>query len=81
MSSFDAQYMNDPKAEAVNHPKHYRPGIYEAIKVIEAWGLGFNLGNALKYISRADLKGTPVVDLEKARWYIDREIKRRKHGL
>lgn len=62
----------------INHPKHYQPGVYEAIKVIEAWKLGFNLGNAVKYICRADLKGTPLSDLEKARWYIDREIKLRK---
>lgn len=66
-------------SDSVNHPKHYRGGLYEAIKVIEAWGLGFHLGNAVKYICRADIKGTPITDLEKARWYIDREIKRRKN--
>src|SRR5258706_12905876 len=67
--------MNDP----VNHPAHYG-GIdnpYEAIKVIEAWKLGFALGNAVKYISRAGKKpGTSSLeDLQKAKWYLDREIK------
>jgi hypothetical protein len=64
--------------EAVNHPAHYggADNPYEAIKVIEAWGLGFNLGNAVKYISRAGRKGSRAEDLRKARWYLDREIER-----
>jgi hypothetical protein len=63
-------------AEAVNHPPHYggADNPYEAIKVIEAWGLGFNLGNTVKYISRAGKKGAALEDLKKARWYLDREI-------
>jgi hypothetical protein len=63
-------------AEAVNHPAHYggAENPYEAIKVIEAWGLGFSLGNAVKYISRAGKKGDRLEDLRKARWYLDREI-------
>jgi hypothetical protein len=63
-------------AEAVNHPDHYggADNPYEAIKVIEAWGLGFCLGNAVKYISRAGKKGDRLEDLKKARWYLDREI-------
>lgn len=62
--------------DAVNHPAHYggADNPYEAIKVIEAWSLGFNLGNAVKYISRAGKKGDHVEDLKKARWYLDREI-------
>lgn len=65
--------------ESVNHPEHYGGDTtYEAIKVIEAWELGFCLGNAVKYICRAGKKDTPLLDLEKARWYIDREITRRK---
>ncbi len=62
--------------DAVNHPKHYGGAdyIYEAIKVIEAWGLGFCLGNSVKYISRAGKKGDRLTDLKKARWYLDREI-------
>ena len=53
---------------------------YEAIDVIEAWDLNFNLGNALKYIARAGLKDPKkhIEDLEKAAWYINREIKRIK---
>jgi hypothetical protein len=65
---------------SVDHPEHYggADDPFEAIKVIEAWGLGFHLGNAVKYISRCDRKGAPVEDLEKARWYLDREIHRRR---
>ncbi len=66
--------------DAVSHPPHYggADNPYEAIKVIEAWGLGFNLGNTVKYIARAEHKGATVQDLEKARWYLDREINNRK---
>lgn len=56
---------------------------YEAIKVIEAWGLNFNLGSALKYIRRAGKKpGVDTLeDLEKARWYVNREVERREREL
>ena len=69
-------------ADTVNHPPHYGGGEnpYEAIKVIEAWGLGFCLGNVVKYISRAGKKGALVEDLRKARWYLDREITRLEGG-
>lgn len=63
--------------EAVNNPAHYggAENPYEAIKVIEAWCLGFNLGNTVKYINRAGKKVDPALqDLKKARWYLDREI-------
>lgn len=62
--------------DQVHNPQHYggEDNTYEAIKVIEAWGLGFNLGNVVKYISRAGKKDEIVQDLEKARWYLDREI-------
>lgn len=66
------------KNEAVNHPAHYNKGKYEVIDVIEDWGLGFNDGNALKYIGRARHKGNNVEDLEKAVWYLNREIRRLK---
>lgn len=67
-------------AEAVNHPAHYggEDNPYEAIKVIEAWALGFCLGNTVKYISRAGKKGAALEDLKKARWYLDREIANRE---
>jgi hypothetical protein len=60
--------------DMVNQPPHYRAGdTYETIRVIEAWNLGFNLGNCVKYISRWQSKGG-VEDLQKARWYLNREI-------
>ena len=65
-------------SSAVNHPAHYNTGNIEVIDAIEDWGLGFSLGNAVKYIARADHKGKPVEDLEKDIWYIRREIRRRK---
>lgn len=65
--------MTDP----VNHPAHYteHPSGIECIQITEH--MGFNLGNAVKYIWRADLKGSAIEDLEKARWYIDRELAKR----
>lgn len=71
------QFSSDAR---VDHPPHYggEDDPYEAIKVIEAWDLGFHLGNTVKYIRRADLKGDPVTDLEKALWYLEREIERRR---
>ena len=64
--------------EAVNHPKHYNIGKFEVIDVIHDWKLGFNLGNAVKYIARAGHKDPTKVkqDLQKAIWYIEDEIKR-----
>jgi hypothetical protein len=64
--------MTDP----VNHPNHYggAENPYEAIKVVEAWSLGFHLGSVVKYIARAGKKGDALEDLKKARWYLDREI-------
>jgi hypothetical protein len=66
--------------EQVDHPAHYggADNPYEAIKVIEAWRLSFCLGNSVKYIARAGKKGDAVEDLEKARWYLDREISKLK---
>lgn len=62
--------------EHVDHPAHYggEDDPYEAIKVIEAWRLGFHLGNTIKYISRAGKKGDILVDLKKAAWYLQRKI-------
>tara|TARA_R110000744_G_scaffold359025_2_gene466239 strand:- start:469 stop:855 length:387 start_codon:yes stop_codon:yes gene_type:complete len=71
----------DKKKEMVKHPNHYggEENVYEAIKVIEAWELDFNLGNATKYISRAGKKINKLEDLEKASWYINREINKLKN--
>ena len=63
-------------SDTVNNPRHYtsHPSGVECIEITEH--MSFNLGNAVKYIWRASLKGKEVEDLRKARWYIDREIKR-----
>lgn len=68
----------EQKEEKINHPLHYGGGDnpYEAIKVIEAWGLNFSLGSAVKYISRHQKKENAVEDLRKAAWYCNREADR-----
>jgi hypothetical protein len=58
----------------VDHPDHYNQGEVECIDVIEQLDLSFCLGNALKYIWRCKDKGKKIEDLNKAIWYIDREI-------
>ena len=65
-------------AEAVDHPPHYKANGLEAIDVIEAFGLGFCLGNTVKYVLRAGRKGDDVEDLKKAAWYLSREIANRE---
>jgi len=63
--------------DRVDHPAYYGSDTtYEAIKVIDAWQLGFSLGNAIKYIARAGKKDSTcaIEDLKKARWYLDHEI-------
>jgi hypothetical protein len=66
------------KSDSINHPPHYtaHPSGVECIEITEH--MGFCLGNAVKYIWRADLKHDAIEDLKKARWYIDREIARRE---
>jgi hypothetical protein len=65
------------EAPSAIRPAHYRqhPSGIEAIQITE--GFGFNLGNVVKYVWRADMKGG-IEDLEKAAWYLAREIGRRK---
>ena len=61
------------------HPNHYGGDtVYETIKVLAAWHLGFLLGNVVKYISRADKKDPSKLleDLKKARWYLHEAIER-----
>lgn len=60
--------------DMVNHPPHYKAGGIETIDFIEAKNLGYHLGNVVKYVSRADLKGAKLEDLQKAKWYLDRAI-------
>ena len=66
----------ESKADPVNHPAHYKVGGIETIDFIEAKALGYHLGNAVKYITRADHKGNRLQDLQKAKWYIDRAIEK-----
>ena len=75
--SLDGQYRQISRDyDPVNHPVHYGSADdpYEAIKVIEAWELGFHLGNAVKYIARAGKKGDAIEDLRKAAWYLQRHL-------
>lgn len=63
-----------PTKEMVNHPSHYQGKRFEVIDIIEDYDLGFNLGNAIKYILRAGHKDGYEQDLKKAIWYLEREI-------
>jgi hypothetical protein len=71
--------------EYVNHPEHYggKENPYEVIKVIDAWELGFSLGNTVKYISRAGKKGTDkeLQDLRKALWYLQHHIEQLENEI
>ena len=62
--------------DMVNHPAHYTAGGIETIDFIEAKQLTYNIGNVVKYITRADHKGNQLQDLQKAQWYLTREIQR-----
>ena len=74
----DKTMINDVTADNVNHPSHYTSGRIEVIDFIEDKDLGFHLGNAVKYISRAGRKDADktIEDLQKAVWYINRQIQR-----
>ena len=60
--------------DPVNHPEHYKVGGIETIDFIEAKKLNYNIGNVVKYLTRADHKGNKLEDLRKAQWYLTREI-------
>jgi hypothetical protein len=62
--------------DPVNHPQHYTFSQIEVIDAIEAWKLGYHLGNVIKYVARAQHKGKYLEDLKKAQWYLQREIER-----
>ena len=70
----------DEETDVVNKPPHYteHPSGIECIQVTEH--MGFNLGNAIKYIWRCDLKKDAIEDLKKAKWYIEREIDKRERS-
>lgn len=61
---------------SVDHPSHYNYGTIEVIDAIEDWNLNFNLGNSIKYIARCGHKGHKKEDLEKAIWYLKRELQK-----
>ena len=73
--------MSTNEKDNVNHPPHYtaHPSGVECIEIAEHYG--FCIGNALKYLWRAGLKGDAVEDLKKARWYLDREISNREKAI
>ena len=65
--------------EMVNHPSHYNVGS-ETIDYIESWEMNFNSGNVIKYTTRAGFKENQLEDLEKAKWFLEREIQRLSKG-
>jgi hypothetical protein len=70
-------YYDGEMSKDITHSQdHYKQTDIEPIEVIEEYNLNFCLGNAIKYILRADYKGSKIADLEKARWYIERELMR-----
>ena len=69
-----------PSESKVNHPSHYNKGI-ETIDYIESWNMDFNVGNVIKYVTRAGYKDNKLEDLEKAKWYIEREIENAKRNI
>lgn len=73
--------MAEQEANMVNHPPHYKnhPSGIECIQVTEH--MGFNLGNAVKYIWRCDEKLAAIEDLRKAKWYLEREIQKRERAV
>ena len=76
MSVVDKEPLFDP----VNNPSHYCEGrMYEPIDVINDWELGFDLGNVVKYISRAGRKNNMIEDLKKARFYLNHQITLLEH--
>ena len=66
--------MEGDRGDSVNNPAHYTAGGIETIDFIEAKKLNYNLGNVIKYLTRADYKGNKLEDLRKAQWYLTREI-------
>ena len=63
-----------PKSDPINSPDHYTSGGIETIDFITAKGLCYELGNVVKYVSRAQFKGNYIEDLEKARWYLNHRL-------
>lgn len=74
-TTLDTLEKKKAQSDLVNSPPHYKSGGIETIDFIESKDLNYRLGNVVKYVSRAGKKDSdPLVDLKKARWYLDREI-------
>ena len=69
-----------PSESKVNHPSHYNKGI-ETIDYIESWSMNFNVGNVIKYVTRAGHKDNKLEDLQKAKWHLEREIEKAKGNI
>ena len=69
--------MKKKKIDNINHPAHYTKGI-ETIEYIRSWEMDYVRGNIIKYVTRFPYKGTPVQDLENAKWYLEYLIKQTK---
>ena len=78
MTGWRKKQIEQDMIDMINHPPHYtsHPSGIEVIEITEH--MNFCLGNVIKYVLRADLKHDAIEDLEKARWYLDRELARRK---
>lgn len=76
----ESNYVRVIDEQTIDHPKHYTKGSREVINIIdlvlEHTGDSFTIGNAIKYICRYKEKGSAILDLEKAIWYLKREIKK-----
>lgn len=68
--------ISNDEIDMINHPQHYSAHGIEPIDYIESHNFNFNLGNVIKYVSRAPFKGTEAEDLKKAKWYLEREIEK-----
>ena len=78
MATYKRRLNNQPENDPVNHPDHYTFGKFEVIDVIEDWGLNYNRSCVIKYVARAGRKdkAKEAEDLKKARFYLEREIKK-----
>ena len=65
--------MKKKKIDNINHPSHYTKGV-ETIEYVRSWDMDYVRGNIIKYVTRFPYKGTPVQDLEKAKWFINKLI-------
>lgn len=70
--------MSKKKEDLINRPSHYTKGI-ETIEYIRSWDMDYVRGNIVKYVTRFPYKGTPIQDLEKAKWYLEYLIKQEKN--